>query len=39
MIRIGAAEVGGRKTRGVIVFHTGDTARVIAVERLSEEGE
>jgi DNA gyrase subunit A len=41
MIRIGVAEVGikGRKTRGVIVFHTGDAARVVAVERLSEEGE
>ncbi len=40
LIRVGVDEVGikGRKTRGVIVFQTGDSARVVAVERLSEEG-
>ncbi len=40
LIRVGVDEVGikGRKTRGVIVFHTGDSGRVVAVERLSEEG-
>jgi DNA gyrase subunit A len=41
LIRVGVAEVGikGRKTRGVIVFHTAEGERVVAVERLSEEGE
>jgi DNA gyrase subunit A len=41
LIRIGVAEVGikGRKTRGVIVFNTAEDERVVAVERLSEEGE
>ncbi|MBO0752451.1 MAG: DNA gyrase subunit A, partial [Bradyrhizobiaceae bacterium] len=41
LIRIGVAEVGikGRKTRGVIVFNTAEAERVVAVERLSEEGE
>jgi DNA gyrase subunit A len=41
LIRVGVAEVGikGRKTRGVIVFHTAEAERVVAVERLSEEGE
>jgi DNA gyrase subunit A len=41
LIRCSVAEIGikGRKTRGVIVFQTGDSARVVAVERLSEEGE
>jgi DNA gyrase subunit A len=40
LIRVGVAEVGikGRKTRGVIVFHTAEAERVVAVERLSEEG-
>jgi DNA gyrase subunit A len=40
LIRCSVAEIGikGRKTRGVIVFHTGDGGRVVAVERLSEEG-
>jgi DNA gyrase subunit A len=41
LIRCGAAEISikGRKTRGVIVFNTADGERVVAVERLSEEGE
>jgi DNA gyrase subunit A len=42
LIRVGVAEVGikGRKTRGVIVFHTAEGERVVAVERLmSDEGE
>jgi DNA gyrase subunit A len=42
LIRVGVAEVGikGRKTRGVIVFHTAEAERVVAVERLmSEVGE
>jgi DNA gyrase subunit A len=41
LIRVSVAEVGikGRKTRGVIVFHTAEAERVVAVERLSEEGE
>jgi DNA gyrase subunit A len=40
LIRIGVDEVGikGRKTRGVIVFNTAEGERVVAVERLSEEG-
>jgi DNA gyrase subunit A len=41
LIRCGVAEISikGRKTRGVIVFNTADGERVVAVERLSEEGE
>jgi hypothetical protein len=41
MIRVGVARWGinGRKTQGVIVFQPGDTAWVVAVERLFEEGE
>jgi DNA gyrase subunit A len=40
LIRVGVDEVGikGRKTRGVIVFNTAEAERVVAVERLSEEG-
>ena len=41
LIRCGVAEISikGRKTRGVIVFNTADGERVVAVERLTEEGE
>ena len=41
LIRCGVAEISikGRKTRGVIVFNTAQDERVVAVERLSEEGE
>jgi DNA gyrase subunit A len=39
LIRSRVAEIGikGRKTRGVIVFDTGEGERVVSVERLSEE--
>ena len=39
LIRCGVAEVGikGRKTRGVIVFHTAEDEHVVAVERLMSE--
>jgi DNA gyrase subunit A len=41
LIRCKIADIGikGRKTRGVIVFNTAEDERVVAVERLSEEGE
>ena len=39
LIRSRVAEIGikGRKTRGVIVFDTGESERVVSVERVSEE--
>jgi DNA gyrase subunit A len=36
---VGEISIKGRKTRGVIVFNTAEGERVVAVERLSEEGE
>ena len=41
LIRCGVAEISikGRSTQGVIVFATAQDERVVAVERLSEEGE
>jgi DNA gyrase subunit A len=40
LIRCGVAEISimGRQTRGVIVFNTAEGERVVAVDRLSEEG-
>jgi DNA gyrase subunit A len=39
LIRCGVAEISikGRKTQGVIVFHTAEDEHVVSVERLSEE--
>ncbi len=37
--RVAEISIKGRKTRGVIVFNTAQDERVVAVERLSEEGE
>src|SRR5437763_1559121 len=37
--RVDGIRIAGRSTQGVIVFDTGDDERVVAVERLSEEGE
>ena len=37
--RVAEISIKGRKTRGVIVFNTAQDERVVAVKRLSEEGE
>ncbi len=37
--RVAEISIKGRKTRGVIVFNIAQDERVVAVERLSEEGE
>jgi DNA gyrase subunit A len=41
LIRCGVNEIriAGRSTQGVIVFDTAEGERVVAVERVSEEGE
>jgi DNA gyrase subunit A len=41
LIRCGVSEISikGRSTQGVIVFATAQDERVVAVERLSDEGE
>jgi DNA gyrase subunit A len=37
--RVAEISIKGRKTRGLIVFNTAQGKRVVAVKRLSEEGE
>ena len=36
---VNGIRIAGRSTQGVIVFSTADSERVVAVERLTEEGE